>query len=162
METKCPHCGTVYDVLENEVGTRVTCNICNKDFIVLSTRKCANQKKRIVVSNAKDSKTMHSHTVGSVFVDRGDVAFISPSIARILQYILYIVSVVIAFVQLGAGVMLISNGDAEFLKTGCILIASSLVGLLIALLLVRLFYEGVVALFEIVRHLREIRDKLYD
>ena len=100
--------------------------------------------------------------MSSTFVDRGDVTFISPLIARILQYILYVVSVVIAFVQLEAGVMLISNGRAELLKTGCILIALSLVGLLIALLLVRLFYEGVVALIEIVRHLREIRDILHD
>ena len=34
VTTKCPHCGTVYEVDESLEGNSCQCSVCNKDFVV--------------------------------------------------------------------------------------------------------------------------------
>ena len=34
VTTKCPHCGTVYEVDESLEGNTCQCSVCNKDFVV--------------------------------------------------------------------------------------------------------------------------------
>ena len=34
MTIKCPYCGAVYDIEENECGCRARCEVCGKCFVI--------------------------------------------------------------------------------------------------------------------------------
>jgi len=156
MEAKCPHCGTAYDVAAGEIGIKAVCETCHTEFVIGGQSRSA-QPKRIAVPFRVTGKTKVNPIARSAMSDRGDVAFISPTIAKILQWLGYVACLICGTIQIGIGIRCIANYEGMI---GTFMIACTLVVLPIAMLFVRLTYEGVVALFEIVRHLREIRDKL--
>ena len=156
VDAKCPKCGTLYEVAVDEIGTKATCENCHAEFVVGGNKREA-RPRRIVVSSRPDGKSTSKPGVRSVMPDRCDVVFISPTIAKILEWICYIMCVVSAISCFVMGVLLVSQGDRQH---GAEAIVATIIALPLAILIVRLIYEGIVALFEILRHLREIRDKL--
>lgn len=156
MEAECPKCGTVYDVSVGEIGAKATCAACHAEFIVSGKNQSASPK-RIAVPPRSAARKNTDLMMRVMMSNRGDVAFISPTIANILQWIWYAVCVVGTICMIHVGIMVLHYGNR---MAGFMTIACTLVALPVALLFVRLAYEGIVALFEIVRHLREIRDKL--
>ena len=41
ITTKCPHCGTLYEVVESFLGQEVICEICGKNFVVTDVKPSA-------------------------------------------------------------------------------------------------------------------------
>ncbi|MFA7172711.1 MAG: hypothetical protein WC340_04745 [Kiritimatiellia bacterium] len=39
LETKCPRCGTTYEIASNEINTTCNCQVCSNSFIVKLTKK---------------------------------------------------------------------------------------------------------------------------
>jgi predicted Zn finger-like uncharacterized protein len=156
MEAKCPHCGTAYDVSAGEIGIKAVCETCHTEFVIGGQSRSA-QPKRIAVFSRVTGKTKVNPIARSAMSDRGDVAFISPTIAKILQWLGYMACLIYGIIEIGIGISCIANHKGMI---GPFMIACTLVVLPIAMLFVRLMYEGIVTLFEIVRHLREIRDKM--
>ena len=40
MDSKCPHCGTEYEIEQREIGRCVTCQVCGKGFVIKEVYIC--------------------------------------------------------------------------------------------------------------------------
>ncbi len=140
MDAKCPQCGSIYEVGIEDIGVITICESCGKEFEI-----------KAVTSDA------HSINTGKKAKPRlhGDVLFIAPTLCRILQYIGNVLSVVV-FIALGFNNLPERSNPPLVI----LLFLACMVGMLISLLIVRLWYEFSIAFFEAVRHLRQIRDKI--
>ena len=148
MNTKCPHCGTSYEVSASELGHEGVCEKCGKSFVIRATASATN--KHIIVSHKGNGKAEYARQ-RSKRHEFDDVEFISSTIGKLMQWIGYIgvVCYCVVFVI------------ACMKREDFISVPFALLGMVFALLMIRLWYEFVVAIFEIVRHLREIRTRLY-
>ena len=139
MNCKCPHCGTEYEVEEGDIGKYTNCLSCGKGFVV--KRKGSLGRKVVSQYSGKDP------VLGS---DGKDVKFVAPLILTILQYLQYVAVILVG-----------RKWFCYFMKIEEFDIAAQIViAMLAALLSIRLEYEFFLAIFEGVRHLREVRDKL--
>ena len=85
-----------------------------------------------------------------------DVGFMTPVLLAILQYLGYVGVAVYAGIQIFFLVQNMYTWDPKYMFN----LAMIFIGVIVGCLVVRLLYESMVAIFEIVKHLREIRNRL--
>lgn len=169
----CPNCGQKFDVDDGMVGTPIACPACGKPIIVPANNSLRTKEKREGdddgVSRKNDSsgnkrikiKRINSPSASNVSAylsvdDSNDVHFIGVIIAKIVYWIFSIFAVVGFGYAIAVGMMIkFVPWSDKIVSCGMLLL--QMIGSLFGL---RLMYEGFVALFEVVRHLRQIRDTL--
>lgn len=165
MDAKCPQCGSVYEISEEDIGVIATCESCGKEFEVKAVPSGARKidmgkkaKPRLHgIESVKYSALLSAERNRNTESDN-DVLFIAPTLCRILQYVGYVLSVVV-FAGLGIKNLIEGFNHLEPL-IGVLFFLACVVSMLLSLLIVRLWYEFSIAFFEAVRHLRQIRDKM--
>ena len=48
MDIYCPHCGTRYEVTEQELGRKALCEVCNKKFIIMEARSDSVKERKTI------------------------------------------------------------------------------------------------------------------
>lgn len=149
MEAQCPHCGTIYDVVKDDCGQLVMCESCGKKFAV--------EFKHSHVAKSSLTKS-RQFRIGKICGNSdGDVHFIAPSLCCALLYIGNILAVLVGMIG-GVGNAYVEIKNLEPLRAVFVL-GVWFIATVFGLVIIRMWYELTVAIFEIVRHLRQIRDR---
>lgn len=152
MDAFCPHCKAKYDVDLEDDGCVTECEVCHKEFTVKVEKGKAQAKTPNSNSDEKKARvkvkgfTFDTTKLGSDYEKPRDIDFSSAKGA--VKFIFYF-SVVICtiFVMLG-------------LFGGAYTAILAALGAVIYFLIMYITYSMFMVQFEIVRHLRQIRDKM--
>ena len=160
MNITCPHCGTEYDIAQNEFGKFVTCQICGKGFVAGAKAQAKSAEHGSQTSRSPGTADGHAsarqpqkepslaYKLGKL--SARDEAYATPVVAKIFQLIGYVI-VVLVGIALFVGAMMANPLVALFVV---------LPSIALGLLAVRLWYELCIVIFDGVGYLRDIRDEL--
>jgi predicted Zn finger-like uncharacterized protein len=154
IEVKCPKCGAVYEVSSSQIGAKAVCEICGTEFIIKSMSPNSHIKRMNVPSKEQIKKIFRQVSRNG---NQKDVEFITPIVLKYFQYILYILDVLLSVVSVIVVVMCPFFSFQVKISISFLIVC---IGLPLSILLTRVSYEFMVAVFQIVYHLREIRDKI--
>lgn len=105
MNSKCPHCGTEYEVEKSELGSHVECQVCGKEFVVRPLKP----------------KTLHSDQERTIL-------HLKPSMAPVVAS--WLVPCVPWLVLLGAAFNTVEQGFG----TGLLVVGAIVLGLILLLI----------------------------
>ena len=151
METFCPYCKTKYDVNLEDEGSITECQICHQEFEVrVSQGRTHAQKPNLNSQKKVNGKafTFGASTVGSSSTKSRDIDF---TWARRLVRFLFLLSNAIIIIFILGSFIFVCQGLLSWILVLTYAFSFFLVNYLV--------YNLLMLLFEIVRHLREIRDK---